>query len=93
MRSLRKNGIHRFSIFFVIFAYSKCDLNFWDMAKFTKAELAEINKQTKDLFELLLKKTGSKKKDVYDLAEQRFIVANLDVLTSAEKKQFTKLVF
>lgn len=63
------------------------------MAKFTKAELAEINKQTKDLFELLLKKTGSKKKDVYDLAEQRFIVANLDVLTNAEKKQFTKLVF
>lgn len=63
------------------------------MAKFTKKELAEINKQTKMLFDLLLKKTGAKKKDVYDLAEQRFIAANLDVLTSSEKKQFTKLVF
>ncbi|MEE3483123.1 MAG: hypothetical protein VZQ98_02220 [Bacteroidales bacterium] len=63
------------------------------MAKYTKEELLEINKQTKKLFELLLSKTGAKKKDVYDLAEQRFIMANIDVLTNAEKKQFTKLVF
>lgn len=64
-----------------------------DMAKHTKEELAEIIKQNKALFELLLQKTGVKKKYIYDLAEQRFVVANLDVLTDAEKKQFTKLVF
>ena len=63
------------------------------MAKFTKAELAEINKQNKELLEPLLKKTGAKKKDIIDLAFQQFIVANLDVLTNAEKKHFTKLVF
>lgn len=62
------------------------------MAKYTKEELAEITKQHKLLLELLLKKTGTKKKDIIELAEQQFIVANLDVLTQSEKKMFSKLV-
>lgn len=44
------------------------------------------------LLELLLKKTGAKKKEIFELAEQQFIVANLDLLTAAEKKKFNKLV-
>ena len=63
------------------------------MAKHTKEKLAEIYKQEKELFELLLKKVGLKRKDLYDLARQEFVVANIDELTKAEKKQFDKLVF
>lgn len=62
------------------------------MAKYTKEELAEIAKQHKLLLELLLKKTGTKRKDIIELAEQQFIVANLDVLTQSEKRMFSKLV-
>lgn len=62
------------------------------MAKHTKEELAEIYKQKKELFELLLKKVGLKRKDLYDLARQEFVVSNIDELTKAEKKQFDKLV-
>ncbi|MBQ6275129.1 MAG: hypothetical protein IJK62_00275 [Bacteroidales bacterium] len=61
------------------------------MAK-SKEELAEITRQHKMLLELLLKKTGAKKKEIFELAEQQFIVANLDLLTAAEKKKFNKLV-
>jgi hypothetical protein len=62
------------------------------MAKYTKEQLAAIYKQRNELLQLLLKKTGSKHKDIVELAEQRFIKANLDVLTSAEKKHFDLLV-
>ncbi len=63
------------------------------MGKYTKEELAEIYKQKKELFELLLKKVGLKRKDLYDLARQDFVVSNIDELTKAEKKQFDKLYF
>ncbi len=63
------------------------------MAKYTKEQIAEINRQTKMLLDLLLKKTGTKKRHIHDYAEQQFIKSNLDVLTNAEKKRFDKLVF
>ncbi len=62
------------------------------MAHVTRAQLVLINKQRKELLNLLLQKTGSKHKDIVELAEQRFIKANLDVLTDEEKKQFDLLV-
>ncbi|MBE6329451.1 MAG: hypothetical protein E7072_04955 [Bacteroidales bacterium] len=52
----------------------------------------EIDKQTKELFELILKKTGIKKKDFFDMSIDSFIKHNLDLITPAEKKKFTKLV-
>ena len=61
------------------------------MAK-TKEELIEINKHKKMLLSLLMEKTGTKRKDLIELAEQQFIISNLDVLTSSEKKRFNKLV-
>ena len=63
------------------------------MAKHTKEELAEINKQINQVFELLLKKTGTNKSTLYRLAKENFIASNLDELTDSEKKQFDKLVF
>lgn len=62
------------------------------MANYTKTDLSKIKKQNEGLLKLLLKKTGAKHKDIVELAEQEFISANLDVLTSAEKKQFNLLV-
>lgn len=63
------------------------------MAKHTKEELAEIQKQTEILYQLLLKKTGTKEKDLIELIKQQFIRGNLDILTPTEKKRFDKLVF
>ncbi|MBR6311283.1 MAG: hypothetical protein IKR52_08830 [Paludibacteraceae bacterium] len=63
------------------------------MAKHTKEELLEIKKQTKELLNLLLKKTGAKHSEIVEMAEQRFIIANLDELSASEKRKFNKLVF
>ncbi len=58
----------------------------------TKEDIKEAEKETKELFELLLKKTGVKKKDLIDLMVGQFIKEKLDLVTAAEKKKFPKLV-
>jgi hypothetical protein len=63
------------------------------MAKYTKEEYALAKKQSDELFNLILKKTGTSKTELFDIAKQRYIRANLDVVTPAEKKQFNMLVF
>lgn len=63
-----------------------------EMAKYTKQELEEINRQKQALLLLLLKKTRTTRKAVIEAAEEDFIIANLDVLTADERKQFNKLV-
>ena len=62
------------------------------MAKYTRQELDEINRQKQALFLLLLKKTSTTRKSVIEAAEEDFIIANLDVLTADERKRFNKLV-
>ena len=62
-------------------------------ATISKTELAEVKRQKDNLFKLILKKTNTKEKELMDLYKQTFVVANIDVLTSDEKKQFTKLSF
>jgi hypothetical protein len=62
------------------------------MAKYTKEEYAAAKKQKEELLQLMLKKTGTSRKTLIDYIEQEFIVSNLDVLTTAEKKQFDKLI-
>ncbi|MBR4349984.1 MAG: hypothetical protein IKP99_04590 [Bacteroidales bacterium] len=61
--------------------------------KYTKEEYENAKKQKEELFELILKKTGVSKKDLFDVAKQEFIVANLDVVTAKERKKFPDLVF
>jgi hypothetical protein len=58
----------------------------------TKKDLAEVRRQTKELLELLLKKTGKKRKDLIEPAYRDFIYYNSDVLTDSQKKKFDKLV-
>lgn len=48
----------------------------------------EVKKQSKELFELLLKKTGVKKQDIIEMATREFIKENLGMLTTAERQQF-----
>jgi hypothetical protein len=50
-------------------------------------------KQSDELFKLILKKTGASYKELIDMAKQEFVVANLDVVTPAEREKFDKLVF
>ncbi len=59
----------------------------------SKEDIKIAEKQTKELFELLLKKTGVKKKDLFDIAIASFIRDNLELITPSEKKKFSKLVF
>ena len=42
---------------------------------------------------LLLEKTGVKKQDLIDMIYREFIKDNLALVTPAERKRFTKLVF
>ena len=60
------------------------------MAKYTEEELEE-NKQRKELFELILKKSGISYREWLMLNKHNFVADNLDELTKAEKKQFDKL--
>jgi len=63
------------------------------MTRNKKEEYVVAKKQSDELFKLILKKTGASYKNLIELAKQQFIIANLDVVTNAEKQQFDKLVF
>jgi hypothetical protein len=63
------------------------------MAKYSKKELAEVKKERKELLNLILDKTGFSYEKLIDLSEQEYIVANLDIVTPAERKRFKKLIF
>ena len=63
------------------------------MAKYTKEEYAAITQQSKELLQLLLKKTGVKHRDIVEDAEREFVRANLDMVTATERKRFDRLVF
>ena len=63
------------------------------MSKYTKEEYALAKKQSDQLLKLILEKTGVSRKRIHELAENEFVAANLDVVTSAERKRFDKLVF
>ena len=59
----------------------------------TKKETDTVDKQIYELFEVLLKKSGVKKKDLMDIWVRSFIKENLDLVSESDKKKFDKLVF
>ena len=61
------------------------------MAHHTRAQLVLINKQRKELLNLLLQKTGTKHKDIVDLMDRKFISVNLEELTDEEQAEVQKL--
>ncbi len=58
------------------------------MGKLTKEQKELINRESEDVFKLLLKKTGTSYKSLIELAKQEFVIGNRSLLTPAEKKQF-----
>ena len=52
----------------------------------------ELNKKRSMLFNKMLLKAGISKKDIYDVAERRWVNANLDLLTAAEKKEYAEVL-
>jgi len=58
----------------------------------TKSSKAEIEKQKKELLQLIFAKTNTNYKSLIDNSIKDFIFYNLDVLTPTEKKRFDKLV-
>lgn len=71
-----------------------CKNNYLVMEKKSKQNaISEAKKQEKELLLLLLKKTGVKKQDLVDMVLREFIKENLSLITPAERKRFTKLVF
>ena len=58
----------------------------------TKSSKVEIEKQKKELLQLIFAKTNTNYKSLIDNSIKDFIFYNLDVLTPTEKKRFDKLV-
>ena len=63
------------------------------MAKYTKEEYTLAKKQSDELLKLILGKTGFSRSKLHQLAEHEYVAANLDLVTSTEKKRFDRLVF
>ena len=63
------------------------------MAKYTREEYALAKKQKEELLKLILRKSNFSRSKLHELAEQEYVAANLDIVTAAERKQFSRLVF
>jgi len=57
----------------------------------TKKDNTEAKKQSEDLFKLILKKTNTSNSEFLKMMKEMYVAANLDVVTPAERKQFTQL--
>ena len=53
----------------------------------------QVEKERKDVLQLLLRKTGLKYKEVVDFQLGVWMVGHLDLLTEQERKQFPHLAF
>jgi hypothetical protein len=62
------------------------------MGKLTKEQKALIDKDVDRLLRLILKKDGMSYNRFLDISKREFISANLDMITSDEKKQFKHIV-
>ena len=61
--------------------------------KNTRPSTAEINREKKELLNLLLKKAEITYKDLVDSSVGLWVASNTDRLTASEKKQFKVLHF
>lgn len=46
-----------------------------------------------EILAIMLQRTGLTKKNIHDVAEQDFVVNNIDLLTAAEKKHYREMGF
>ena len=52
----------------------------------------EITAKQQTLVSLMLKKAGLTKREIHDMAERRWVNANLDLLTPEEKTEFADIL-
>lgn len=57
-----------------------------------KTRQKELDSKRKALLDLMLQKAGITKKDIHDVAERRWVNANLDLLSSSDKKQYADVL-
>lgn len=53
---------------------------------------AELGKKRDQLLKTMLAKAGISRSEIHDVAERRWVNANLDLLTAAEKKQYAEVL-
>ena len=53
---------------------------------------AELGKKRAQLLQIMLGKAGITKTEIHDVAERRWVNANLDLLTAAEKQQYAEVL-
>jgi len=52
----------------------------------------EVLKRQQDLFLLLLQKAGVTKRDIYSVAERRWVNSNLDLLSAEEQQEYADVL-
>ena len=58
----------------------------------TAKRRAELNKKRAQLLKTMLDKAGVTRSEIHDVAERRWVNANLDLLTPSEKKQYAEVL-
>lgn len=49
-------------------------------------------KKRAELLSMMLQKAGVSKREIHDVAERRWVNANLDLLSTADKQQFAEVL-
>lgn len=58
----------------------------------TKRRATELGKKRTLLLNLMLAKAGVSKQEIHDVAERRWVNANLDLLTAADKQEYADVL-
>lgn len=58
----------------------------------TAERRAELRKMRAQLLKTMLEKAGVTRKEIHEVAESRWINANLDLLSESEKRQYAEIL-
>lgn len=58
----------------------------------TAKRSTELAKKRAELLSMMLQKAGVSKREIHDVAERRWVNANLDLLTTTDKQQFAEVL-
>lgn len=58
----------------------------------TAIKQKEINQRQQALLQMMLQKAGLTKRQIYTVAERRWVNANLDLLNAEEKREFADVL-
>ena len=52
----------------------------------------EVLRKQQDLLQIMLKKAGVTKRDIYSVAERRWVNSNIDLLSAEEQKEYADVL-